>query len=241
MNKPTIFVAVLCGPERYQWPAPGLMMRLIEATHTPDVGVKVATVYGVYGYAAARNRAVETFLASDCSVLCMVDNDTVPPHNFIPRALEFPDADVVALPAYTRPDADKLNTLLCCGWHASEPNVFELPFQLPDKWVEVDVGGAACMFIHRHVLTKMEKPWFRIPEHSFRQHFIGGPGEDFEFCDRVRAAGFHVWTHGGMVCSHLHTVDLTAVADAIVRRNEEDNEIMRKLGLKIPTSLSVRF
>jgi len=65
--------------------------------------------------------------------------------------------------------------------------------------------------------------------------------EDFEFWERVKEAGFHAWTHGGLLCSHLHTLDLTVVADAHVRRNEEEVEFMRKLGLQVPTSQTVQF
>lgn len=240
-SKPKVLVVVLCGPERYQWPAPGLTLRLIETARLTDFEVEFRYVYGVYGYAAARNRAVEMFLASDSETLVMLDNDTVPPPNFIPRVLEFSDADVVPLPYYIRPEAGKINTTLCTGWHAQEANTFELPFQLPNKWIEIEVGGAGCLFIRRHVLTKIEKPWFYVPDFNLSQNYIYGPGEDFAFYERSRAAGFHIWTHGGLVCSHLHTVDLTAVANAIVVRREEDNEIMRQLGLKVPTSRTVHF
>jgi GT2 family glycosyltransferase len=239
MSKPKVLVAVLCGPERYQWPAPGLMMRLIEAVQVPDVSVNVVPVFGVYGYDAARNRAAEFFMNGDADFLLMLDNDNAPPADFIRRVLEFADSrsdvDVIGLPYYTRPRFGMVNTVLCAGWHASEPNTFDMPTQLPAKWQEVDVAGAGCMFIRRAVLSTLEKPWFRIPTHAFREHFMSGACEDTDFCDRVKAAGFHIWTHGGLICSHLHTVALEAIAAATVTRAEEEMEILRKLGINIPT------
>ena len=239
MAKPKILITVLCGPERYQWPAPGLMMRLIEAVQLPDVSVEVRPVFGVYGYDSARNRSAEMFLASDASWLCTIDNDTIPPPDFIRRVLDFAqlrsDVDVVALPCYVRPSLGMANTVLCVGWHASQPNTFDMPTQLPAKWQEVDVAGAACMFIRRTVFSPLERPWFRIPAHAFREHFMSGAGEDTDFCDRARAAGFHIWTHGGLLASHLHTVALEAVAAAVEVRAEEDIATLRKLGINVPT------
>jgi GT2 family glycosyltransferase len=240
LSKPKVLVAVLCGPERYQWIAPGLTLRLIEATQTPGLDVHVAAVYGAYGYAMARNRAVEMFLESDNSVLWMVDNDTTPPADFVSRVLEFEKADVVALPYYMRPDGvRKASSYLCIGWRASEQNFFHMPLQLEHKWQEVDVGGAGCMFIRRAVLERMAFPWFQIPEHAIEKRFLAGACEDFDFCERAQAAGFHIWTHGGLLCGHLHTVDLSVVAEEIVVRRETDIQFLRSLGLNVPTMKTV--
>lgn len=237
-NKPKVLIAVLCGHERYQWIAPGLMLRLIEATQTPDADVQVVALHGTYGYAMARNRAVEKFLASDNSILCMVDNDTVPPADFVSRVLEFEKPDVWTLPYYMRPGA-KASSYLCIGWRASEPNFFHMPLQLEPKWQEIDVGGAGCMFIRRAVLERMSFPWFQIPEYAIEQRFLTGACEDLDFCERAQAAGFHIWTHGGLLCGHLHTVDLSVVAEEIVVRQETDIQFLRSLGLSVPTMQKV--
>jgi len=244
MNRKKVLVYVLCGPERYQWVAPDLMLRLIEAVHLRDIDVVVGTVYGVYGYDAARNRAVEWFLESDADWLCMIDNDTVPPDDFIPRVLDFTrncaQADIVPLPYYIRPRVNVDGLLLCTGLrHPTEPNTYTLPFQIPHEWREIDVGGGGCMFIRRGVLTKMEKPWFRIPETARLEHLQTGACEDFDFCTRAQAAGFHLFTHGGLECAHLHTVDVSAVAKATVARRQEDADFLKQMGVRLLTTQKV--
>lgn len=160
--KPRVLICVLCGPEREQWIAPPLAARLIEATRAPDVEVRL--VFGVYGYAAARNRAAEMFLETSASVLCMLDNDTIPRADFVPRAL-LCQGDIVALPYYIRTQLDNPgNSLLCVGWHhATEPNFFTLPIQMEGGWREVDAAGAGCMFVRRSVFSKLPPPYFSIP------------------------------------------------------------------------------
>jgi GT2 family glycosyltransferase len=152
----------------------------------------------------------------------------------------FEKADVVALPYYMRPDGiKKASSLLCIGWRASEPNFFHMAMQLEHKWQEVDVGGAGCMFIRRAVLERMSFPWFQTPEYAIEKRFLAGACEDFDFCERAQAAGFHIFTHGGLLCGHLHTVDLSVVADEIVVRRETDLGFLRSLGLSVPTMQKV--
>jgi hypothetical protein len=143
------------------------------------------------------------------------------------------------LPYYIRPALGMMNTLLCAGWrHSPDGHDYDLPFQLKKEWREVDGVGAGCLFIKRSVLLRLGKPWFQIPERMVSEHFMNGAGEDFDFCERTKALGMKVWTHGGLLCDHLHTVSLTAVAKQTVVRDEEDTAIFKRLGL--PTCASSR-
>lgn len=95
------------------------------------------------------------------------------------------------------------------------------------------------MFVRREVLTKMARPIFRIPEHAIRENFASGPAEDFTFCLDAKAAGFHVWTNGDLLCDHWHTVNLTRVAEATTVRRQEDVDFLRQMGVRLPTSQTV--
>jgi hypothetical protein len=236
--KPKVLVCVLCGPERTSWISPALSERLIETVRTCPY-VEVRNVFGVYGYDAARNRAAEMFLQSGADWLCMLDNDNAPPSGFMPRVLDFAnsrsDVGVVALPYYIRTEVDTPgNLILCVGWHAAEAGYFNLPTQLESGWLEIEVGGTGCMFIRRKVLTTVAPPWFTIPDYAQRKHLLGGACEDFAFCDKARAGGFHIWTKGDMICGHLHTVDLAAMADSLVVRRQEDRAFLEKMGIHVP-------
>lgn len=232
----TTLIEVLCGPERTSWWQPDLGLRLVETARL--LGVHVDTTYGVAGYPAARNRAAETFMASGCDVLAMLDNDTTPPAGFLPAVLDFiksrPDADVICLPYYMRPHPDDPTSLLCVGWKTAEPDTFDLPSQLEPGWQQIDAGGAGCMFITRRVLEKMPMP-FRIPEHAWKNHMLSGACEDFTFCSDAKALGFHVWTNGDLICDHWHSVNLSAVARRVDVRAQADIELLRRLGIPCPT------
>lgn len=220
MSKPRILVTVLCGPERYQWWAPNLGIRLLEAATLRDAHVRVGNVFGAYGYDLARNRAVETLMHSNADWVCMIDNDTVPPPDFVARVMKFarsrPGVDVVSLPSWIMPVPGL--ALLNTGYRNPPPttsaNRYRFTNQLPSEWMEVDVTGGGCLFIRREVLTALEQPCFHLPDYAIRDHCENGACEDFAFSDSVKAAGFHIWTHGGMACSHLKTVDLADMAGA---------------------------
>jgi hypothetical protein len=54
--------------------------------------------------------------------------------------------------------------------------------------VEIHSGGTAGMVISRHVLKAMDEPWFEVGRAS-----TVDIGEDVWFCDKARAAGFHLF------------------------------------------------
>jgi len=237
-------ICVLCGPEPQHWIVPDLALRLVEVGRQP--GVEVATIFGQYGYSTARNRCVATFLQSGCELLLMLDNDTAPPSGFLGKVLEFvnsrPDADVICLPYYMRTNVDTPGHLItCCGHRTDNPAFFNLASQLPHTWTEIDVGGAGCMFVKRHVFDRMTQPFFSSPEYQKPEHLAGGPpSEDFAFCLNAKSQGFHVWTNGALMCDHFHTMNLLAMGRAFVQRQEEDIEYMRQLGIQIKTTRIVR-
>jgi len=217
VNQPKVFIAVLCGPERYQWIVPDLMLRLLETQHLRDITVEVRTVFGVYGYDAARNRAVEMFLQSDADWLCMIDNDNIPPADFLRHVMEFaeqfsvrhtnrPSVDIVGLPYYERPNPASPESLkLGIRWDGVR--------SLSPGWQEVLAVAAGCMFISRRVLHELPKPWFQIWTENIKRNF--GGGEDFDFCLRARQAGFSIWANTGLLVDHYHTVSLSAAASLI--------------------------
>jgi hypothetical protein len=70
------------------------------------------------------------------------------------------------------------------------------------KWKAGDVFevtslGTGCMLIDVEKLKNLPKPWFRT---------VDGPekrSDDLYFCDKVRAAGYKIIAHGGVICSHF--------------------------------------
>lgn len=91
-----------------------------------------------------------------------------------------------------------------------------------NELVKVGATGAACLLIHRDVLTKMGKQYARTPDGLenpypwFSETVMKGRqyGEDVTFCLRAQACGFPVHVHTGVDIKHRKAMYLdTAMWD----------------------------
>lgn len=154
----------------------------------------------------ARNGVVEEFLESDCDLLWFLDSDVVPPPHVLDLITEHGDewkvagavypvfmGGAVVIPVYTRDEDDN----------------FVLSMAPPEGQDMVSGLATGCMFIHREVLEKMEKPYF-----SFRynpENMCLEEGEDVRFCKAANELGYKFFTDFGMICRHFKQVDLLDV------------------------------
>lgn len=60
-----------------------------------------------------------------------------------------------------------------------------------------DFTGTHVMLIRREVFEKLKPPWFKLDD-------TGTSGEDRYFCEKVREAGYKVYTDLSVVTGHLH-------------------------------------
>lgn len=79
-----------------------------------------------------------------------------------------------------------------------------------DEMFEVTATGAACLLVHRDVLTAMRDK-YPEPYPWFQETVLGtGPmGEDVTFCVRARLLGYPVFVHTGIEVGHAKTQILT--------------------------------
>lgn len=84
-----------------------------------------------------------------------------------------------------------------------------------DDWkdgelVEVDATGCGCIMYQMDVFKKMPSPWFKS-----RQNLDGFPiGEDFGFCQNLKAAGYRIFVDTSVPAGHLATMIInTATAN----------------------------
>jgi SAM-dependent methyltransferase len=61
--------------------------------------------------------------------------------------------------------------------------------------IPIDGCGGGCLLVHRRVIEKLEKPYFKFTEGA-------RAGEDFYFCRQIRQAGFDIWLDPGVICGH---------------------------------------
>lgn len=70
---------------------------------------------------------------------------------------------------------------------------------------EVDATGSGCFLVHRRVIESVIRPWFM---REYDEDGIVTKGHDYLFCEKVKKAGFKVWTHTGYPCEHYVETDL---------------------------------
>jgi GT2 family glycosyltransferase len=199
MNQP-VAVIVLCMEERSGWIHPSLMMRVVECVSDASRArrqVAIGLKCGISPVEKARNQIVQEFLASPCSWLIQIDNDTVPPARFLQlvSAAETESKLIVGIPT-------PLVTLGGLSWNVGmrrDEIRCDLLKTLPKGWNTCDYTGAGFLAIHRQVLEAIRSDWFT----SMSTH-----SEDFAFCKRARDAGFQIWFNGDFQCDHAHTISL---------------------------------
>ena len=157
---------------------------------------------------AARNEIVELFLQSDCEYLLMIDADMSDDPDYLtaPRFLDLAsyDKDIIGPIMLMYKDEDVVPIVLVYDEKAEGLKVMK-SFIL-GQVLECDAIGSGVMMIKRRVLEKLEPPYFKylMDEKTGKLKL----GQDFYFCQKAREAGFHVYTHTGIMTTHYQTLDL---------------------------------
>jgi hypothetical protein len=75
--------------------------------------------------------------------------------------------------------------------------------------IEIAAAGGAGMLIHRSVFEAMEKPWFDAGRGTTAR-----VGEDINFCEKARAAGYKIWCDLDASLGHCCTSVVWPVREA---------------------------
>jgi hypothetical protein len=175
-NPPTIAVGVPCGDLVHTWFALDLAMLVRQGI--PE-GNRIALIRGSSSIIVqARNNVVAAAQSAGAQWLMFLDSDMRFPFDIL-RRLRAHDKDIVG-----------------CAYKRRTPPYETMGRPLVDRKIEVDEGLVAMrhlplgvMLIRMSVFDRLTKPYFRIP-------FVEGEdnyGEDLDFCNRAREAGFQVW------------------------------------------------
>lgn len=207
----SLCVAILTGAERHNWIHPHLLMTCMRMpVWQQETGSQLflTTVHGKTPVDFARNVAVQEMRKANAEWLLQIDNDVAPPMNVLAILETIGNRKIVGLPCpieyegglgFISTGKFSLNVATQRG-----NDLHELHLMTAPGWSEVDDVGSGCLLVHRDVFAALKEPWF---ECSRKSGYVAG--EDFGFCDKARAAGFSVWTHGDFPCRHYKTVDLS--------------------------------
>lgn len=172
-----------------------------------------------YSYAqpvdANRNRIVEHFLAlpEDYEWLLMIDDDCPVPANVLDMLYKgkkivsgviFTMKNGVPYPIIMKDSKDGFYTLMKAD---------EL-LQQEGTLVKVDGTGMGCMAIHRSVLKKMKKPWFRF---EYTKTGDVRLGEDYWFCEKAKKLGYDIYVDTDVHVGHIKSLDLMQINKVIGR------------------------
>jgi hypothetical protein len=135
----------------------------------------------------------------------MIDADVIPHYDFFEIALQGKDIIVCPIPIWRADDANECPVRINLEAMA-EQRIISLG---ANQYDEILNGGTGAIYISCEVL---EHPDLKAPF-----QFVCGDdgvtvrGEDYNFCERARAAGFQVWTANRLLCGHAQEIDLLTV------------------------------
>jgi len=151
--------------------------------------------------AEARCVLAKKALEIKAKYLWFIDDDTIPPPNTLQRLVyvleNHPEIKAIGGVYCTRAEVPQPVVFRGMGlgsfWHWKKNDIFE-----------VTGIGAGCLLIATDVFYQIPEPWFEFQES--RSNIPEVPStlisEDISFCNKVRAAGFKVFAHGGVLCDH---------------------------------------
>ena len=159
-----------------------------------------------------RNNIVKTAIKAGATHLMMCDVDQVYHKETVAKLLSRNLPVVSALVHRRYPPFDSLMMkLVDVGGGISV-------YQSIDDWeegalVEVDATGCGCIMYQMSVFEKMPAPWFKN-----RQNPDGSPiGEDFGFCQDLKAAGYRIFVDTSVPAGHLATMIISTATSKLYR------------------------
>jgi len=155
----------------------------------------------------ARELIAADALQQNARYLAFLDDDTIPPQNWVRRAMaildQFPEAAAVGAIYPTKSDpAEPLVYLEECGgpfWQWKYGEIFRC-----------NSIGTGAMMIRVDALRKIPRPWFRTIDEGIAEGTkLHGASvcknlvsDDMYFCRKVNEAGLVIMADGGSVCGH---------------------------------------
>lgn len=188
--------------------------------------LKWAAITGFFPHDRARNECHKRFMAASTDeimpelskhfeagidvprydYMLFLDADTVPPPGVIDKLLD-DDKDMVSATVQTWKIENGVAVLIPVALRMSDEG-YKVHWASSGVH-EVDATTCACTLIKREVLEGVGKRAFQFKADD--EWGTDGIGEDFYFCERVKAAGFSVWNDYDIACDHHKEVSTLKV------------------------------
>lgn len=176
--------------------------------------------------ANARNRIVREFLKTKADVLVMCDDDVIPPVGFVEALLNTP-YDVVSAPT---PIAKfPRHPIFLNSFNVNdEGRFYTVPTPGQDTpHIPVDAVGTGCVLIHRRVLAHpaLKRPF----DQKVDEDGVVITGQDLNFSNRVKDAGFSIGANYDVLCDHFISIHANACAMAY-HQPKEPGDVVEPVG-----------
>lgn len=207
-RRKSLYVSMLCGPERDRWINPelaGFLVSLMaqQAQERFRIGISFLQAAPIE---KARNIAVASFLRSGEQWFLTLDNDAVPSSNFIDfLSAAMRDGKTLAVPQFhsnALPNVPRHRPVRV--WKAAA-GAHEI-----GGWLELGGAGAHCVLAHRKVLQTIQPPWFATEFSADGTELVCS--EDFYFFKKARAAGFALAGNTQFTVGHHKSLDISRLA-----------------------------
>ena len=148
-----------------------------------------------------RNNIVNSFLKNKtCDWLLMVDSDLIPPTyvlDMIPQ-LEKEDIKICSALTHMQKGDEVFPTVF-----KEKGKGFEYKIESGINYADINqvaVVGTGCLWIHREVVEKLEKPLFQF---KYYPDGTRAQGEDISFCAKAEEAGYKTYVDPRVGCIHF--------------------------------------
>jgi hypothetical protein len=200
--RPLILVCILAGSERHFWINPQLAMTMCAMAASQKYRVMVRCTMDLRPFDTAANTAVTYARDAGAEWLIIIENDQCHARNPLDVLDDVhpPQESIITLSGFVV-GGEGLPVHAISGRILSQDRDF----------VEIEYGPCGTMFINHRVWQTLPGPWFEI-ERNHDEKLTLIKGHDYFFCEKVRAAGFKVWTHKLHGIQHFHTLELARLA-----------------------------
>lgn len=159
-----------------------------------------------------RNKIVLDFIEHpEFEYLIMIDDDVVPPANYLDLLLH--DKDIISGVCFAYRQ-NGIAPLVLKEDGKGTWNVMNVSGN--EGLIEVHSVGTGAIMIHRRVFDNPE-----MRKHPFESVWDEAgtrtKGLDLYFCEKARKAGFRIWCHMSYICSHIVSMDLKETYNTMVK------------------------
>ena len=184
-----------------------LVQRLITWSHHDKYDVKIYMPAGMLPLDNARSHCLNRFMEisnDENDRLWFIDADIIPPINAIDVLMQH-DRDVCGLLCFMmKPDDKGQMVPLPIALRYNQDRKYQIYWD-GDGLTEIDAFGGGCVMTKRKVFERIGGRCYEF--HYYPDGLLKLVG-DYDFCQKVQAAGFKIYVDFNNQCSHFKTIDL---------------------------------